>query len=202
MAMTSLLTAPERPPVAAGVPPPVQEQHSLPRSVALHLFPGAALLLFVVAAAALGIPPVVALLAGIALVIVPLELGYLLLVGRRRNGRLSLEGVVRLRERLPKRTLVVLTVPLVAWFVVCLFLSVALLDERIASSLFAWYPESIREFATFEGDGATCATWAVLLFFLASRSRSTASSGRWSRSSTSAGTCCRGSPASAGGRQS
>jgi hypothetical protein len=56
-------------------PPVSHEQHSLAYSIVLHLLPGAALFAFVVLAA-LGVPAVVALLAGIALVVVPLELGF------------------------------------------------------------------------------------------------------------------------------
>jgi hypothetical protein len=31
-------------------------------------------------------------------------------------------------------------------------LSVAVLDTAIADALFSWYPESVREFASLEGD--------------------------------------------------
>lgn len=140
------------------------EQHSLTRSVVLHLLPGAALFVFVVVAAALGVPAILALLAGIALVIVPLELGYLLYQGRRKTGRWSVSEVVEYREPLPVRRIVLWTVPLVAWFIVMLFLSVGVLDERIANSLFSWYPDSVREFASLEGD-STYATWVVVVVF-------------------------------------
>jgi uncharacterized protein len=142
------------------------EQHSLAHSIVLHLLPGTVLVAFVVAAAALGIPAVVALLAGIALVIVPLELGYLLYQGRRKTGRWSLPEVVGYREPLPARRIALWTVPLVAWFIVMLFLSVGMLDERIADGLFSWYPESVREFASLEEDG-TYATWVLVVFFAA-----------------------------------
>ena len=142
------------------------EQHSLPRSIVLHLLPGAALFGFVLVAAALGMPAILALLAGIALVIVPIELGYLLYQGKQRAGRWSVWEVVDYREPLPARRIALWTVPLVAWFIVMLFLSVAVLDERIADGLFSWYPESVREFASLEGDG-TYATWVVVVVFAA-----------------------------------
>jgi membrane protease YdiL (CAAX protease family) len=148
-------------------PPVSPEQHSLARSIVLHLLPGAALFTFVVIAAALGIPAVVALLAGIAVVIVPLELGYLLFQARRKTGRWSLSevsAVVGYREPLPTRRVALLAVPLVAWFIVMLMLSVAVLDTAIADALFSWYPESVREFASMEGD-TTYATWALVVFF-------------------------------------
>ncbi len=142
------------------------EQHSLPRSLALHLLPGAVLFCFVLAAAALGLPAILGLLVGIALVIVPSELGYLLYQGRRETGRWSVWGAVDYREPLPARRIALWTVPLVAWFIVMLILSVAVFDQRIADGLFAWYPESVREFASFEGDG-TYATWVVIVGFVA-----------------------------------
>ncbi len=145
---------------------PETEQHSLLQSVALHLFPGAALFLFVLGAAALGVPAFVALLVGIGLVIAPLELGYLFLQGRRKSGRWTLEPVVSYRERIPARKVALWAVPLVAWWILVLVVSIAVLDGRIAESVFSWYPESIREFATLEDDGTTYATWVVLVFLV------------------------------------
>jgi membrane protease YdiL (CAAX protease family) len=143
------------------------EQHSLPRSIVLHLLPGAALFGFVLVVAALGVPGILALLVGIALVVVPIELGYLLYLGREKTGRWwSVWAVVDYREPLPLRRIALWTVPLVAWFIVMLFLSVAVLDERIADGLFSWYPESVREFASLEGDD-TYATWIVVVVFAA-----------------------------------
>lgn len=142
------------------------EQHSLARSVVLHLLPGAALFAFVVVAAALGMPAILALLVGIVIVIVPIELGYLLYQGRRKSGRWSVWEVVDYREPLPVRRIALWAVPLVAWFIVMLFLSVGVFDERIANGLFSWYPESVREFASLEGDG-TYATWILVVVFTA-----------------------------------
>lgn len=154
-------------PSPAQVAPPLPpEQHSLVRSLVLHLFPGAALFAFVVAAAAIGVPAVVALLAGIALVVVPLELGYLLFQGRRRSGHWSLSEVVAYGESMPSKGVALWAVPLVAWFIVILIFSTAVLDERIAEGVFSWYPESIREFASFD-EGTTYATWILVVFFAA-----------------------------------
>lgn len=144
-----------------------REQHSLPRSIVLHLLPGAVLFGFVLVAAALGTPAIVALLVGIALVVVPIELGYLLYQGRRESGRWSVWDVVDYREPMPARQIAGWAIPLVGWFILMLFLSVAVLDQRVADGLFSWYPESIREFASLEGDN-TYATSVVVVFFAAS----------------------------------
>jgi membrane protease YdiL (CAAX protease family) len=148
---------------------PSPGQHSLRRSVFLHLAPGAALTAFVLVAAPVardwGFPAIFALFAGIALVIVPLELGYLMLEARRRTGRWSPMAVIPYRNRLRPRTMVLATAALAGWFTVVLAVSVTLLDERIADTLFAWVPETIREFAAFEDDGATYTTWALVVLF-------------------------------------
>jgi hypothetical protein len=77
------------------------DQHPIGKSVLLHLLPGVAILVFVVLAVPLverlGFPSVVAGSLSILFVLAPLEIGYLLHHGRRRNGRLSFAGVVRYR---------------------------------------------------------------------------------------------------------
>ncbi len=72
-------------------------QHGLPRSVLPHLLPGAALTAFVLAAAPteerLGMPALFAFFVGIGLVIVPLELGHLMVTARRTTGSSPSGGV-------------------------------------------------------------------------------------------------------------
>jgi hypothetical protein len=66
------------------------QQHPLWLSVLLHLLPGAALTGFIVVMhAAFGVEPLLALLAGILVVLAPLELGYLALHARRTTGSWS-----------------------------------------------------------------------------------------------------------------
>ena len=78
------------------------EQHSLGRSVALHLLPGAATVaafyLLVPVAGRLGFPPIFAFLLALPLVLVPIELGYLLYRHHRASGR----GALRPRPLLPR----------------------------------------------------------------------------------------------------
>jgi len=144
---------------------PCSEQHGLFRSILLHLLPGAALFGCVVGAAAIGIEPVVALLFGIGLVIAPLELGYLFVQGKRRNHRWSLAGVVDYDERFSARQIARWTAPLVLWWILVLAISIALLDPWLADTVFAWYPESIRNMATLDATGNTPATWVLAIGF-------------------------------------
>jgi hypothetical protein len=78
------------------------EQHSVPATVAYHLLPGVVILVvaivFVPVAKAAGFPPIVGLLVGM-LFGLSAQLGYLLWLGWKRNGRLSLAGVVLYRHR-------------------------------------------------------------------------------------------------------
>ena len=81
------------------------DQHALGRSIVLHLLPGVLLLVWFVItgplAEKLGAPAFLAIIAGIGVVMIPFELGYLLYLGWQRNGKLSLEGVVLYRDGLP-----------------------------------------------------------------------------------------------------
>lgn len=91
---------------ASDFPP---DQHTLGRSILLHLLPGAlilaAYLAFYPLTATLGLPALLALLLATLLAVVvaaiPSQLGHLLYQGYRSNRRLSLEGVVVFRRRAP-----------------------------------------------------------------------------------------------------
>jgi uncharacterized protein len=154
------------PSAAPDVDRPLPPQHPLPLSILLHLFPGAALTVFIVFAAptvvGLGFPVVFALFAGIGLVIVPLELGYLLLHARRTTGTWSLERTVGYRRRLPRKQLIRWTAGLTVWFLLFFALSTALLDEWLADTFFAWMPESILQFSRVGEAGEPVATAALV----------------------------------------
>lgn len=149
-------------------------QHTLLQSVLLHLFPGVALTLFVLVVAPVltdrGYPGVLALFIVIGVVIAPLELGYLLYQARRTTGTWNLLAVVDYRERLPRRTYLKLGLPLIGWWVLMLLLFVPVIDPWLTDTAFGWYPETIREFASFEDDASlsTAATVTLLVIAFAS----------------------------------
>jgi uncharacterized protein len=99
---------------------PENSQHSIGLSIALHLLPGGALLLFPLLVLPLvrhwAFPPIVAGSLAILLVLLPWEIGYLLYLGRQRNGYLTLAGVVRYREPLPLWQYGLLVPLLILWF--------------------------------------------------------------------------------------
>jgi hypothetical protein len=115
-------------------------QHPLWLSVLLHLIPGATLLVFIVLAASpvksLGFPVVFALFAGIAVVIVPIELGIILVAAWRKSGSFQLDSPIVYRERLPRRQLLGWVAGLTIWFLVFTIVSTVLLDEWLAETFF------------------------------------------------------------------
>jgi hypothetical protein len=120
------------------------EQHTLGRSVVLHLFPGILIAIFfaitgplVVAA---GYPAIVALLLAILFVMIPVELGYLIYQGRKMHDTNSLEGVVVYREPIPIWQYFVLVVPMLLWAGL-MFIVSAPLDGLLSDALFGWLPD-------------------------------------------------------------
>ncbi|MFD9894812.1 CPBP family intramembrane glutamic endopeptidase [Amycolatopsis sp. NPDC059027] len=126
------------------------DRHSLPLSITLHLLPGVLivavyLLIARPLAKSIGYPPFLGWAIAMLLALAPFELGLLLWLGRRRNGRLSLRGVVRYRDKpLPRGKLVALVIPLIVWFLVVSF-ALMPVDSFVYDLLFRWLP--------FEGAG-------------------------------------------------
>lgn len=126
-------------PIAADVP----TQMSLGKSALMHLLPGALLTLvyFLIAPSmmAAGYPALAALLLAVLVILIPFELGILLVLAYRRNGRLSLQGVVMWRERVSWTTFAWVVPVLVVWGSV-VFVGLSSLEGVFASRLFAWMP--------------------------------------------------------------
>jgi uncharacterized protein len=147
------------------------EQHTLARSVLLHLAPGAALTAFVLLMhAAFAMEPLLALLIGIPAVIAPLELGYLALQAHRATGTWSPWGAVDYRNPVPIRRLLLLASGLAAWMLFLTAVSLTMLDEVIADTVFRWLPDVLLQMATVTDDGepmsAATLVAFLLLFFL------------------------------------
>jgi membrane protease YdiL (CAAX protease family) len=116
------------------------EQLSVPNLIALHLIPGALVTVgFVLLAplvAAVGLPPIAALLAAILLVLVPVELGIVLRNVRRDGGA----AAVPYRQRLGLREWFwLIPVLIVAAFVA--FGVHRLIEPWLLAHLFGWLPE-------------------------------------------------------------
>jgi len=119
-------------------------QHSKLKSLGLHVLPGAlttvAFLVFKPLLDPIGYPPLLAYLLAILLVDLPVLLGMMLVEGKRRNGRYSLEGVVLYREKLSWKTFALVFVgAFVAVYV--LMMATIPLSNLLAESVFSWLPD-------------------------------------------------------------
>jgi len=120
-----------------------QYQHSLVKSLLLHLAPGvlvtAAFLILRPLLDSSGFPPLFAFLLAILLVDIPFMLGVMLNEGKKLNGRLSLAGVVRYRQKVSWKTFVLVFVG--AFLLVYLLLMlVAPVNTFLAEHLFSGLP--------------------------------------------------------------
>lgn len=123
----------------------IEDQHSPLLSVVLHLVPGVVILVTYLIIGtplvqALGYPPYLALVIAMCLALVPAELGLLLHLGWKQNGKLSLRGVVHYVEKPLNRGaligyIIVLTIGL---FIASIILTPV--DSFIYNYLFSWIP--------------------------------------------------------------
>jgi hypothetical protein len=119
------------------------EQHSIGQSLLLHLLPGVLIggcyyALYPVLDR-WGYPSMMALLVALVLILVPVELGYLLYQGRKKNGRYSLRGVVLYRTSIPTWQYF-LWVPALLVIMGVIFTAMKPVDALLQSSLFSWVP--------------------------------------------------------------
>jgi hypothetical protein len=120
-------------------------QHSIGRSIALHLLPGALMLVFYLITAPLvenlGFPSLMALLLAIAFVLIPFELGYLYYRGKKRNDTYSLQGIVLYREPIPWWGYPALAIPLFLWVGLIMMLVSPPVDNFLIENAFSWLPD-------------------------------------------------------------
>ena len=117
-------------------------QHSIPKSVALHLLPGILIgtVIFLLApiVQSSGLPPVWALGMADLVILVPFVFGLLYYEGYKRNGRLSLRGVVLYREPIPWWQYLIFVPLLLAAGALVLLL--APVSNSIFQAMFSWWP--------------------------------------------------------------
>jgi len=81
------------------------EKHSMTQSVILHLLPGILVGAFYFLAlqpvARMGYPSHFALLLALAVILIPFELGFLLYQGKKKTGRLTLQGIISYQNSIP-----------------------------------------------------------------------------------------------------
>ncbi len=126
----------------------LSEQHSIPLSIALHLVPGLLLVavyyfLGIRAAAAAGYPSLFGFFLACVVVLVPWELGLILIAGRQTSGKLSLDAALEYREKLPRFKLLLFVFLIFSWALAVVVL-LSFLDVAIQEALFAWVPDGFQ----------------------------------------------------------
>jgi membrane protease YdiL (CAAX protease family) len=142
---------------------PRNRQHSIARSVVLHLLPGALITTFYIGVAPVvrdfGFPALMALYLAIAFVLIPFELGYLFY--RARTEGVPLSRVVLYREHVPGGQLVGLVLITSIWASLTAMLLFPPLDEFFIDTFFFWLPDwffMAEDFAQYSA-AALLITW-------------------------------------------
>jgi uncharacterized protein len=119
------------------------EQHAIGQSLLLHLVPGVLIGSCYYALRPIldrgGYPSMMALMAAVVLILVPVELGYLLYQGKKKNGRYSLQGVLRYRTPIPIWQYI-LWVPVLLVILGVVFTVMKPVDAFLQNGLFSWVP--------------------------------------------------------------
>ena len=121
----------------------VIEQHSVLKSIVLHLLPGMLIGLFYFAFYATfskhGYPSIMTLSVAIPLVLVPFELGFLLVQGYKKNNRLSLKQVLSFLKPIKPWEYFV-WIPIVFGITGFIFTQMKPVDQFIQAKVFSWMP--------------------------------------------------------------
>ena len=120
------------------------EKHSMAKSIILHLSPGILVGCFYFLArqpvAKLGYPSIFALLLAFALILIPIELGYLLVQAKKQTGRFSLAGIISYLNPMPWWQYMVWSI-LIFVIVGAIFYLCKPVDAFLRTRLFFWVPD-------------------------------------------------------------
>ncbi len=120
------------------------EQHSLVKSVLLHLLPGFVFTIIYVlgirCTVGRGVPSLLVFLIVGLLLLIPFELGYLFYQAKKRNDSFSLKEIVGFRDKLPKWQYIVLPALLLGWIFFVAMVVNPPLEKAIVERFFVWVP--------------------------------------------------------------
>jgi membrane protease YdiL (CAAX protease family) len=120
------------------------ESHSLIQSIILHLLPGVLTggfyFLALQPVARMGYPSIFALYLAIAFILVPVELGFLLVQGKKKTGRFSLQGLISYQKSIPwwQYFVWVTIIFVIVGVLMTLFKPI---DSFLQKNLFFWMPD-------------------------------------------------------------
>jgi membrane protease YdiL (CAAX protease family) len=119
------------------------KQHSIGKSVFLHLFPGIlasiAYFLLIQPLKQHGYPSLMALILAIVFILVPVEFSYLLYQGKRKNGRYSIQGLISYQNKIPAWQYLI-WLPLLFIVLGLVFTLFKPIDTFLQQSVFVWWP--------------------------------------------------------------
>ncbi|AEV28129.1 CAAX amino terminal protease family [Sphaerochaeta pleomorpha str. Grapes] len=119
------------------------EQHSVLKSLVLHLLPGMLIGMFYFAFYARfakhGYPSIMALAVAVPVVLVPVELGYLLVQGYKKNKKLSLKQVISYLQPI-KTWEYFVWIPILFGIIGIIFTQMKPVDQFMQSHVFSWMP--------------------------------------------------------------
>jgi membrane protease YdiL (CAAX protease family) len=120
------------------------ESHSLIQSIILHLLPGVLTggfyFLALQPVARMGYPSIFALYLAIAFILVPVELGFLLVQGKKKTGRFTLQGLISYQKSIPWWQYFV-WVTIIFVIVGALMTLFKPIDSFLQKNLFFWMPD-------------------------------------------------------------
>jgi len=146
------------------------EQHSVGKSVLLHLLPGVLTACCYYALIPLlhewGYPSIMPLTIAVVLILVPFELGYLLRQGKKQNGRYSLRGVASYQTPIPLWQYF-LWVPVLFVILGVIFTVMKPVDTFLQESLYSWVPTLESGLTDGYSKGVLIQTYVMLAIFSA-----------------------------------
>jgi hypothetical protein len=120
------------------------EKHSTIKSVILHFLPGILVGCFYFLVrqpvADMGYPSIFALLLAFAFILIPVELGYLLVQGKKKTGRFTLQGIISYRNPIPWWQYFVWPIIIVV-VTGAIFKLLIPIDAFLQERLFFWMPD-------------------------------------------------------------
>jgi membrane protease YdiL (CAAX protease family) len=148
-----------------------QEQHSLLKSVILHLLPGILILLFFIILTPVltekGFPTLFCLFLAVILILIPFEFGYILYQAKKRNKTLSLEGIVLYRQKISLWQYFVIIPLFIAWAFISYFFISPPIQDHLRVEYFLWLPDWFFLSYNIENasKSALLATWFLGVLF-------------------------------------
>lgn len=125
---------------------PQIEQHSLLKSIVLHLFPSLCVLIGILIAAPLvarsSLPVELGLQLSFLLVGVSFRLGYLFYQGKKHNGTFSLRGIVLYWGHMPWWQYLLICLPFLL-YALCVYLLLQPVGDALTTHVFWWLPPAL-----------------------------------------------------------